>query len=225
VYATDGTGECGSSSQRKDFNHDTSTEAPPSVPIRLVLVVGDNNDDPAAGTGLVRGDRCNACRTLDRLSPTPVKLALGALGSNLSMSACLIESDGEWPVPHDWTDLDLLITDDKSLLDLDVIHGFLKASYGSEDIPQNLLQRAIDNSIAVGLYRAGKQVGFARVVTDRATFAYLADVFIWESLRERGLSKQLMRVVMAHPELRSLRRWHLVTRDLHAFTANSAFQN
>jgi GNAT superfamily N-acetyltransferase len=139
------------------------------------------------------------------------------------MSACFIESDWEWPVPHDWTDGDLLITDDKSLLDLDVIHGFLKASYWSEDIPRNLLQRAIDNSIAVGLYRAGKQVGFARVVTDRATFAYLADVFILESHRGRGLSKQLMRVVMAHPELRSLRRWHLVTRDAHGLYRQFGF--
>ena len=126
-------------------------------------------------------------------------------------------------MPHDWTDGDLLITDDKSLLDLDVIHGFLKASYWSEDIPRNLLQRAIDHSIAVGLYRAGKQVGFARVVTDRATFAYLADVFILESHRGRGLSKQLMRVVMSHPELRSVRRWHLVTRDAHGLYRQFGF--
>lgn len=126
-------------------------------------------------------------------------------------------------MPHDWTDGDFLITDDKSLLDLDVIHGFLKRSYWSEDIPRDLLERAIDNSIPVGLYRAGKQVGFARVVTDRATFAYLADVFILESHRGRGLSKQLMRVVMSHPELRSLRRWHLVTRDAHGLYRQFGF--
>jgi GNAT superfamily N-acetyltransferase len=126
-------------------------------------------------------------------------------------------------VPHAWTDGDLLITDDRSLLDLDVIHGFLKESYWSVDIPRDLLQRAIDNSIPVGLYRAGKQVGFARVVTDRATFAYLADVFVLESHRGRGLSKQLMRVVMSHPELRSLRRWHLVTRDAHGLYRQFGF--
>jgi GNAT superfamily N-acetyltransferase len=126
-------------------------------------------------------------------------------------------------VPHDWTDGDLLITDDRSLLDLDVIHGFLKGSYWSEDIPRDLLQRAIDNSIPVGLYRSGKQIGFARVVTDRATFAYLADVFILESHRGRGFSKQLMRVVMSHPELRNLRRWHLVTRDAHGLYGQFGF--
>ena len=126
-------------------------------------------------------------------------------------------------MPHDWTDGELLITDDRSLLDLDVIHGFLKGSYWSEDIPRDLLERAINNSIAVGLYRAGKQVGFARVVTDRATFAYLADVFILESHRGRGLSKQLMRVVMSHPELRSVRRWQLVTRDAHGLYRQFGF--
>ena len=126
-------------------------------------------------------------------------------------------------MPHNWTDGDLLITDDRSLLDLDVIHGFLKGSYWSEDIPRDLLQRAIDNSIPVGLYRSGKQVGFARVVTDRATFAYLADVFILESHRGRGLCKQLMRVVMSHPELRSVRRWHLVTRDAHGLYRQFGF--
>jgi GNAT superfamily N-acetyltransferase len=150
-------------------------------------------------------------------------LALVALGFQLSMFACLIESDWEQAVPHDWTDGDLLITDNRSLLDLDVIHGFLKGSYWSADIPRDLLQRAIDNSIPVGLYWAGKQVGFARVVTDRATFAYLADVFVLESHRGRGLSKQLMRVVMSHPELRSLRRWHLVTRDAHGLYRQFGF--
>ena len=93
----------------------------------------------------------------------------------------------------------------------------------SINIPRNLLQRAIDNAIAVGLYRAGKQVAFARVVTDRATFAYLADVFLLEPHRGRGLSKPLMRVVMAHHELRSLRRWHLVTRDAHGLYRRFGF--
>ena len=126
-------------------------------------------------------------------------------------------------MPHDWTDGDILISYDRSLLDLLVIHGFLKASYWSEAIPRDLLQRAIDNSIPVGIYQAGKQVGFARVVTDRATFAYLADVFVLESHRGRGLSKHLMRVVLSHPELQGLRRWHLVTRDAHGLYRQFGF--
>lgn len=120
-------------------------------------------------------------------------------------------------------DGDILISDDRSLLDLDVIHGFLKVSYWSEDIPRDLLQRAIENSISLGIYCAGRQVGFARVVTDRATFAYLADVFVLESHRARGLGKHLMRVVMSHPELQSLRRWHLVTRDAHGLYRQFGF--
>ena len=88
-------------------------------------------------------------------------------------------------MPHDWTDGELLITDDRSLLDLDVIHGFLKGSYWSEDIPRDLLERAINNSIAVGLYRAGKQVGFARVVTDRATFANQAGGHVYIGIASR----------------------------------------
>ena len=126
-------------------------------------------------------------------------------------------------MPHDWTDGDILISDDRSLLDLDVIHDFLKASYWSEGIPRDLLQRAIDNSIPVGIYEAGKQVGFARVVTDRATFAYLADVFVLESYRARGLSKHLMRVLLSHPELQGLRRWLLVTRDAHGLYRQFGF--
>jgi len=126
-------------------------------------------------------------------------------------------------LPHDWTDGDILISDDRSLLDVDVIHGFLKASYWSKGIPRDLLQRAIDNSIPVGIYEAGKQVGFARVVTDRATFAYLADVFVLESHRARGFSKHLMRVLLSHPELQGLRRWLLVTRDAHGLYRQFGF--
>ena len=81
-------------------------------------------------------------------------------------------------MPHDWTDADLLITDDRSLLDLDVIHGFLEESYWSGNIPRDLLVRAIDNSIPVGLYRAGERWGSLARLPNRATFAYLADVFI-----------------------------------------------
>lgn len=77
------------------------------------------------------------------------------------------------------------------------------------------MQRAIEGAICFGLSAAGKQVGFARVITDRATYAYLADVFILEAHRGRGLSKWMMECILAHPELQGLRRWSLVTRDAH----------
>ncbi len=132
-------------------------------------------------------------------------------------------ANGRRCVTHEWRKEAILISDDKSLLDLDVIHGFLAGSYWSEGIPRELLERAIENSISFGVYESGRQVGFARVITDRATFAYLADVFVLESYRGRGLGKRLMQVIMSHPELHGLRRWHLVTRDAHGLYRRFGF--
>ena len=132
-------------------------------------------------------------------------------------------ANGRRCVPHEWRKEAILISDDKSLLDLDVIHGFLAGSYWSEGIPRELLERAIENSISFGVYESGRQVGFARVITDRVTFAYLADVFVLESYRGRGLSKRLMQVIISHPELQGLRRWHLVTRDAHGLYRRFGF--
>ncbi|HEY6292500.1 MAG TPA: GNAT family N-acetyltransferase [Terriglobia bacterium] len=118
---------------------------------------------------------------------------------------------------------DCLVSTDPTKLDLDVIHGFLWRAYWCEDIPRPILERAIRNSLCFGVYANGRQVGFARVITDRATFAYLADVFILESHRGRGLSKWLMEVIMSHPDLQDLRRWTLGTRDAHGLYAQFGF--
>lgn len=107
------------------------------------------------------------------------------------------------------------ISTDRSRFDLDLIHSFLTSSYWAEGIPREIFERSIENSLCFGIFDHDQQVGFARVITDRATFAYLGDVFIIESHRGRGLSKQLMRAIMEHPELQGLRRWSLVTRDAH----------
>lgn len=107
------------------------------------------------------------------------------------------------------------ISTDRSRFDLDLIHRFLTNSYWAEGIPREIFERSIENSLCFGIFDHDEQVGFARVITDRATFAYLGDVFIIESHRGRGLSKQLMRAIMEHPELQGLRRWSLVTRDAH----------
>lgn len=118
-------------------------------------------------------------------------------------------------------------SDDSALLDFDVIHGFLSACYWSPGIPRGVVEKAARNSLSFGVYeRAGgssRQVGFARVVTDRATYGYLADVFVLEEARGRGLSKLLMRCIMTHPELQGLRRWMLMTRDAHGLYAQSGF--
>jgi GNAT superfamily N-acetyltransferase len=116
-----------------------------------------------------------------------------------------------------------LISTDRAKLDLDMIHGFLTRSYWAEGIPRERVMRAIENSLCFGVYSGGEQVGFARVISDFATFAYLADVFILEPYRERGLGKELIATVMAHPELQGLRRWSLGTRDAHGLYAQFGF--
>ena len=108
-----------------------------------------------------------------------------------------------------------LISTDRSRLDLKVIHGYLRGSYWAAGVPEDVVRRSIENSLCFGLYRGEEQAGFARVVTDRATFAYLADVFVLEEHRGRGIGKWLVEVIISHPDLQGLRRWMLATRDAH----------
>ncbi len=104
---------------------------------------------------------------------------------------------------------------DPDRMDLAVIHGFLTESYWSAGISEDVVRRAVANSLCFGVFTGGRQIGFARVVTDRATFGYLADVFILPEFRGRGLSKRLVAVILAHPDLQGLRRLLLATRDAH----------
>ena len=115
------------------------------------------------------------------------------------------------------------ISDDPALLDVDVIHGFLRESYWAAGISRAIVERSLRSSICFGVYEGRAQVGFARCVTDRATYAYLGDVFVLPSHRGRGLSKGLMECVAAHPDLQGLRRWNLVTRDAHGLYAQHGF--
>lgn len=106
------------------------------------------------------------------------------------------------------------ISTDPGRLDVDAIHAFLTASYWAEGISRELVQRALDGSLCFGLYHGADQVGLARVVTDRSTFAYLCDVYVLPSHRGRGLGEWLIETVMGHSDLRGLRRFSLVTRDM-----------
>ncbi len=124
---------------------------------------------------------------------------------------------------QEWREGTYLISDDEHLLCLDVIHKFLITSYWSAGIPKELFERAISNSLPFGVYEGSRQVGFARVISDYATFAYIADVFVLEEHRGKGLSKRLMEMIMAHPKLQGLRRWHLVTRDAHGLYQRYGF--
>ncbi|HLK96821.1 MAG TPA: GNAT family N-acetyltransferase [Hymenobacter sp.] len=116
------------------------------------------------------------------------------------------------------------ISSDKSRLDIPLIHRYLsQESYWAQNIPLDVVQRSIDNSLGFGLYQDGQQVGFARVITDQATFAYLADVFVLPEHRGRGLAKQLLNVISNWPTLQGLRRWMLATNDAHALYRQFGF--
>ncbi len=115
------------------------------------------------------------------------------------------------------------ITTETSFFNVEFIHAFLSKSYWAENIPLETVQRSIDNSLCFGVFHLGRQIGFARVITDKATFGYLADVFIDEVYRGQGLSKWLMEEIMAHPDLQGLRRMMLATRDANGLYAKFGF--
>lgn len=119
-------------------------------------------------------------------------------------------------VISEWHRGEFLVSTDRARLDLDVIHPFLTNCYWAKGIPRETVARSIEHSLCFGIYDgSGAQVGFARVVSDLATVAYLGDVFVLETYRGRGLSKFLMECIMRHPALQGLRRWILLTRDAH----------
>jgi N-acetylglutamate synthase-like GNAT family acetyltransferase len=116
------------------------------------------------------------------------------------------------------------ISTNKSDLDFNIIHSFISNTYWAKGIPAETLKKAIDNSICFGVFtEQNEQIGFARVVTDTATFAYLADVFILEAHRGKGLSKWLVQEIVAHPDLQNLRRFTLATRDAHGLYEQFGF--
>ena len=115
---------------------------------------------------------------------------------------------------REWHKGDYAISDDPARLDLDLVYEFLSGeSYWARGRSRERVERAIENSLAFGLYKGGSQVGFARVVTDYATFAWLADVFVLDSERGHGLGVWLVETITSHPQLRGMRRWLLATRD------------
>ncbi len=123
----------------------------------------------------------------------------------------------------EWHCREYTISTDDSRLDLDVVHGYLKRSYWAEGVPLDVVRRSAENSLVFGVYRGAEQVGFARVITDQATFAYLADVFILEEHQGRDLGKWLVETVLSHPDLQGLRRWMLATKDAHELYRKYAF--
>lgn len=117
-----------------------------------------------------------------------------------------------------------LISTDKSLLRIETIHSVLNESYWAKNIPVEILKRSIENSMCFGVYIEKEQIGFCRVITDKATFAYLADVFITENHKGKGYSKLLIKEVMAHPDLQGLRKFLLGTADAHGLYKQFGFK-
>jgi GNAT superfamily N-acetyltransferase len=114
----------------------------------------------------------------------------------------------------EWRRGEYLLSDDKSRLDLDGIMELLRASYWANDRPREVMQRAIENSVCFGLFHRGQQVGFARGVTDRATFTWVCDVIIRAEHRGQGLGKWMMQCYLEHPDLQTISH-HLRTKDAH----------
>ncbi|MBV6478214.1 MAG: hypothetical protein HGGPFJEG_00962 [Ignavibacteria bacterium] len=115
------------------------------------------------------------------------------------------------------------ISADKSKLDIKVIHNFIKNSYWAKDRPLNIMKKAIENSFCFGVYFNKSQIGFARVITDTVTFAYIADVFILEEFRGKGLSKMLMKYILNFKKFGNIKRWYLATKDAHKLYAKFGF--
>lgn len=120
---------------------------------------------------------------------------------------------------------DFCISTDKDRLNIEVIHYFLaNESYWSKDIPLSVVHKAVSNSLCFGVFKGDEQVGFARVVSDYVTYAWLADVFILKEYRGLGLSKWMLEFIMSHPDLQVLRRWMLATRDAHKLYSRYGFK-
>lgn len=119
------------------------------------------------------------------------------------------------PMHLEWQQDGFTVSTDPARLDVAAIHRYLAGSYWAAGIPHAVVERSLQHSLCFGVYRGQEQIGLARLITDRATFAYLCDVYILEAWRGRGLAKWLMTCVHAHPDLQGLRRFNLVTRDAH----------
>lgn len=124
----------------------------------------------------------------------------------------------------EWTKDDFLITTDKSKIDVSYVHYFLSDSYWAKNIPVETVQKSIENSLCFSVVYLNHQIGFARVITDEATFAYLTDFFIDENFRGRGLSKWLIEVVLHHPGLQGLKRFLFITEDAHGWYEQFGFE-
>ena len=132
-------------------------------------------------------------------------------------------ADGMHDEPREWVRGQFVVSTDRARLDLDAVHQYISTSYWAAGMPRRVLERAIENSLIFGIYDGPRQAGFARVITDCSTYAYLSDVFVLEAYRGLGLSKWLMECILEHPDLQGLRRFALFTRDAQGLYARFGF--
>jgi len=126
--------------------------------------------------------------------------------------------------PLEYSRGEFVVSTDPARLELDTLHNFLTRCYWAEGIPREVVARSLENSLCFGVFRGPHQIGFARVISDYATYAYLGDVFILDAYRGRGLAKFLMQCIRQHPQLQGLRRWTLATRDAHGLYTQFGFR-
>jgi GNAT superfamily N-acetyltransferase len=125
---------------------------------------------------------------------------------------------------HEWERGSATVSTDRDRLDLVVVHEFLTNAYWSPGVSAETVRRSIEYSIPFGVFQHNHQVGFARVISDRATFAYLADVFVLAEARGQGLARFLLECILAHPDLQQVRTWALFTRDAHGLYERVGFE-
>lgn len=123
----------------------------------------------------------------------------------------------------DHTHLDYRISTDVEEMDVDAVHAYLSRSYWSPGVSKEIVSRSLRGALCFGLFKEGAQVGLARVISDRATFAYLSDVYVLEEHRGHGLAQWMLKVILAHPELQGLRRFMLATKDAHSLYERFGF--
>lgn len=181
------------------------------------------------GSVVLAGARqCEPCKTLEGRTQRGAVAALlhrGGLRARVVRGGEIRVGDAvEWQREHqEWRRGDVCISTDTTRMDVDVVHGFLSRSRWAAGIPRETVLRSITGALCFGVYEGERQIGVARVITDRSTYAYLSDVFIDEGERGRGLSVWLMECILAHPELQGLRRFVLSTLDAHGLYARFGF--
>jgi GNAT superfamily N-acetyltransferase len=119
---------------------------------------------------------------------------------------------------------DYYISTEKATIQFEVVYNFLSTSYWSLNIPRVTVQKAIENSVCFSVFYKEEQIGFARVITDKASFGYIADVFILQAHRGKGLSKWLMQTILDYEELQGFRSWMLATKDAHGLYEQFGFK-